>query len=191
MVTDRYGGYTKELDVLRQYCYAHLLRDVISEMEDFPEEEEVQLFCKDLSSLLKKAMQLRAKGFSRRKYLSEADKLKNKIIDICDEPARHPAVQHLQNIFRENKEKLYQWAEDPDIPADNNFAEREHRPTVISRKICFGSQAEQGLATREVLMSVMHTAAAEGHSPEEFIKNALDMIAINKNTDITQTLNLA
>jgi len=188
LVTDRYGGYTKDLKVSRQYCYAHLLRDVIAEMNDFPEEEEVQKFGSDLSPLLKQAMQLRSKNFSKQKYIQEAEKLKSKIIDMCNESGHHPAVQHLQNIFRENREKMYQWADDPDIPAENNFAEREHRPVVINRKISFGSQSDRGLATREVLMSVMHTAATKGLSPESFIKNVLDMIAIDKNADVAMLL---
>ena len=75
---------------------------------------------------------------------------------------------------------MYQWVRYPGIPAGNNFAEREHRPTVISLKISFGSQAKRGLTTREVLMSVMHSTAAEGFSPEEFIKKTLDMIAMDK-----------
>jgi transposase len=191
LITDRYGGYTKDLKVLRQYCYAHLLRDVIGEMEDFPDEEEVQKFGSDLSSLLKKAMQLRNKNYNKQKYLQKADKLKGKIVDLCNESAQHPAVQHLQNIFRENKERMYQWAKDPDIPADNNFAEREHRKVVINRKISFGSQAEQGLATREVLMSVMHTVAAEGCNPEKFIKKALDLLAKDKNLDPSLLFKLA
>ncbi len=34
-------------------------------------------------------------------------------------------------IFRENAHRLYHWAHDRSIPADNNFAERELRQLVI------------------------------------------------------------
>jgi hypothetical protein len=54
---------------------------------------------------------------------------------------------------------LYHWVENRAVPADNNRAERELRPTVIARKVSFGSQSDAGAKTREVLMSVVHTLA--------------------------------
>ena len=43
-------------------------------------------------------------------------------------PAAHPGIQHIQDIFRENRKRLYRWTLDPRIPAENNRAERELRP---------------------------------------------------------------
>jgi hypothetical protein len=37
------------------------------------------------------------------------------------------------------------------------MAERELRPLVIARKVSFGSQSEASVATRETLMTVVHT----------------------------------
>jgi len=45
---------------------------------------------------------------------------------------------------RENAGRLYHWAKDRAIPADNNLSERDLRSLVIARKISFGSQAQAG-----------------------------------------------
>jgi hypothetical protein len=63
----------------------------------------------------------------------------------------------MQDLFREKADRLYHWADDPDIPADNNRAERELRPLVIARKTSFGSQSDAGAKIRETLTTALHT----------------------------------
>ena len=54
---------------------------------------------------------------------------------------------------------------------------------MIARKISFGSQSEQGLKTREVLMSVLHTLRKR--TPDGFaaFTRALDALAVNPTRD--------
>lgn len=188
LITDRYGGYTVVLKVGRQYCYIHLLRDVKKEEENFPEEEEVIRFAAKLKPLLTNAVTLRSEKLSRKDYCKKAEQLKTQIMEVCNQQARHPAVQHIQNIFRENQHRLFQWIKSPDIPADNNYSERELRPIVIARRISFGSQSEQGLKNRETLMTILHTAKCRGYDPAEFLENVLNVLAENKNADISKFL---
>ena len=188
LVTDRYGGYTADLKVARQYCFVHLLRDLKKQELDFPDEPEVRHFAADLKPQLIAAIELRNKGLSLKNYRRRAVAIKKKIIKICGAPARHPAVQYIQNIFREHQDKMFQWVKSPDIPAENNFAERELRPMVIARKISFGSQSERGLKTREILMTILHTARCRGHDPAEFLARALDLLAENNLTAVIRLL---
>lgn len=190
LITDRYGGYVRLLKIARQYCLVHILRDVKKEEDDFPEDEEVKKFAADIKPLLSKAISLRNRKKELSEYFREAIELESKIMTICNQEANHPAVQHIQNIFREKTEKLFQWVKSPGIPADNNYAERALRPTVIARKISFGSQSEKGLKTREKLMTVLHTAHTRGWDPAEFLKEVLDTISDNPNTDISKLLTI-
>ena len=184
LITDRYAGYVSALDIARQYCLVHILRDVKKEEKNFPNDEEVVRFARDIKPLLSEAISLRNKNKQRDNYLKKALKIKNKIMDICMQEAQHPAVQYIQNIFRENTEKLFQWVRSPDIPADNNYAERELRPIVISRKISFGSQSERGLNTREILMTIIQTAKCRGHDPALVIEELLNARALDPDVDI-------
>lgn len=54
----------------------------------------------------------------------------------------NPGVRTIQDLFVERAEQPYQWASDRRVPADNNRAKRELRPTVIAQKASFGSQSE-------------------------------------------------
>lgn len=80
--------------------------------------------------------------------------------------------------FGNVKKYMYHWADAPHIPSDNNFAERALRPMVIARKISFGSQSEKGLQTREILMTILHTASARGHDAVSYLKSLLDSTSV-------------
>lgn len=190
LVTDRYAGYVSALKALRQYCYVHLLRDIKEDEEKFKDVPEYISFAADLKPLLAEAIALRKEKLPIRLHQQKAEIIKNKIIRVCNRPAEHPAIQHHQNIFRENPGKLYQWTKSPDIPADNNFGEREIKLIVIPRKMSFGSQSEQGLETRETLMTVLHTAKAQGYDPAVFLENILNLSATDKNFDLSDLLSL-
>lgn len=176
LVVDRYGGYNGAPCAL-QYCYAHLLRAVQDLEKEFPAEVEVMVFVSWLAPLLAQAMGLRGLELTPQEFRARAIDLKARIIDWNDNVASHPGVQQIQNIFREHPDRLYHWAEDPAVPADNNRAERELRPLVIARKISFGSQSEKGARTREVLMSILHTLRKRGGNVTTRFQLSLDALA--------------
>ncbi len=187
LVVDRYCGYSP-LKIIRQFCYAHLLRDVEKLKLEFPDDKQVCAFCDDLMTQLTKAMKLIGKPLSRKKYISEAQKIKKEIMRICKKDANDPGVQGVQNIFRENEDKLFHWVENPDIPCENNFGERNLRPVVILRKISFGCQSERGMRTREILMTVLHTAKCRGHDPVRFLEKALNSLTKDNRADLYSLL---
>jgi hypothetical protein len=109
---------------LIQYCYAHLLREVEDLGKEFPETVEVSRFVAGFAPLLAEAMQLRAQELSAAQFGQRALELKVEIKSLVYAPAQHPGIQRIQNIFRQQKARLYHWAKNPAIPADNNRAER-------------------------------------------------------------------
>ena len=93
-------------------------------------------------------------------------------------------------IFNKSKVRLYQWVEDRKVPPDNNTAERELRPTVIARKVSFGSQSTKGAETRSIIMSFLHTTnkRIKDRPLEEWFKEFLDKIAENPNINCYELL---
>ncbi len=69
-----------------------------------------------------------------------------------------------RRIERHIKELLVFVAE-PDVPADNNAAERSQRHLVISRKISGGTRSEQGTQSKMTLASLFGTWRAQGLNP--------------------------
>lgn len=187
LVVDRYNGYNK-LPVRIQYCYAHLLRTIKDLEKDFPENTEIKCFVQALTPQLTSAIGLRTLNITERQFKRQAAKIKNEIIGIVNRQARHPAIQKVQDIFRENADRLYHWAEDSNVPADNNLAERELRPLVIARKISFGSQSNAGAKTREILMTVLHTLKKRRPDVTSAFKSALDKLAEKGDIDPYEAL---
>lgn len=183
LVVDRYNGYNK-MPCSIQYCYAHLLRTVKDLEKDFPENAEIKSFVEALAPQLTKAIILRTLDITDKQFKRQAAKIKNEIIDITNRKAKHPAIQKIQDIFREKSDRLYRWSEDRNVPADNNLAERELRPLVIARKISFGSQSDAGAKTREILMTVLHTLKKTTVDVTGALKSALDKLAEQGDIDI-------
>lgn len=182
LVVDRYGGYNKVACQL-QYCYAHLLREVEDLTKEFPDEAEVAAFTATMIPLLSAAMHLRRQPISDLDYYQQARQLKMKIEEVVNRSAEHLAIRRIQDIFTENSHRLYHWVESRAVPADNNRAERELRPTVIARKISFGSQSDAGARTREILMTVVHTVKKRGKNPLQHLKRVLDCLAADASLD--------
>lgn len=177
LVVDRYQGYSR-VPCRVQYCFAHLLRDVKDTQAEFIDEPEVENFTATMIELLSEAMPLSVnRKLSDEQYYREARELKRQMLVACQEGSQHLAIKRWQDFFVEETDKLYHWVEDRRVPCENNRAERELRPTVIARKVSFGSQAEEGAKTREVLMSVLHTLKKRVKSPRQRLKEVLDKIS--------------
>ncbi len=187
LVVDRYSGYNKVgCDI--QYCYAHLLRDLQDVEKENSKNEEVKNFVASLAPLLAKAMGLRREASSDDIYYTEAKKLKTQILDICKADSQHLGIGTFQSLFLDNEHRLFHWVLDRRVPPDNNRAERELRPTIISRKMSFGSQSTRGTQTRSVLMSILHTASKrltqEGPSLRQWVSESLEKIAKDPDCDL-------
>jgi len=187
LVVDRYNGYNKAPCSI-QYCYAHLLREFEDLEKCFPDGIEIRSFASTVIPLITEAIKLRAQPISDDEFYKKAKLLKGHIVEVMNKPAKHLGIRRLQDIFIEKADRLYHWAEDRRVPADNNFAERDLRPTVVARKVSFGSQSDNGAHTRSILMSVLHTLKKRTTDPVAQFKNTLDALALNPSLDPYQLL---
>ena len=187
LVVDRYPVYNQFLGFL-QYCLEHLKREIQKLTKDDPDHAECKRFEAELVPLLAEAMGLRNAPMDDAAFLVQAAVIQAKIEVCITAKARHPGIQRIQNIFRENAHRLYHWAKDRTIPAENNLAERALRPLVIARKISFGSQSEKGLRTREILMSILGTLAKRADHAVDAFTRLLDAVADNPALDLEDFL---
>ena len=75
------------------------------------------------------------------------------------------AVQYARN----EKNYLYAFLEDPQIPIDNNLAERAVKPFVIGRKNWLFSTSPKGADASAVAYSIINTAQANGIDVREYL----------------------
>jgi transposase len=182
LVVDRYAAYNK-VPCEIQYCYAHLLREVQDLETEFPEESEVATFVAIAAPLLSLAMALRRQPISDDEFYSRAASLREDIKSVMAQPALHLGIRRIQDIFRANERRLYHWADNKAVPADNNLAERDLRPSVIARKVSFGSVTDAGAEVRSILTTIAVTIKKLGGEPATQIKLALDRLAFDPKAD--------
>ena len=182
LVVDRYNGYNK-MPCNIQYCYSHLLREVEDIEKEFPDQNEGMAFVSSVAPLLALAMGLRRQPIFDDQFYQKATEVKRQIKTLMESPAQHMAIRRIQDIFTENEGRLYHWTEKRDVPPDNNLAERDLRPTVIARKVSFGSQSDGGAYSRGVLMTVVHTLNKQGVDVAACLKYTLDQLAKDMKMD--------
>ena len=83
-------------------------------------------------------------------------------------------------LLRNLKEKAEQWwyfLDHPEIPPDNNLAERALRLAVTKRKVSGGSRSMARFEKTAKLLSVVQTCRFQGRSFMQFLTEALSAIA--------------
>ena len=75
--------------------------------------------------------------------------------------------------LRRHRDELLTFLDEPEVPFDNNLAERAIRPAVMIRKNSFGNRSDRGADTQAVLMSVYRTLQQRGHAPLKTVVDAL------------------
>ena len=189
LVTDRYTGYDRLVGILRQFCYEHLKRDLLKIGKENPKSAECAKFVSLVLPLLKEAMALRRRERERDRYLKRAREIRDSIMGLMRRKWRHGAIRAYTWIFENKYGNLFLWVEDPDVPAENNAAERAVRPLAVARKVSHGSQGDGGLRTREILTSVWLTLRMRhGQDAWKVLVAALDKRAADPKTDLVREL---
>ena len=93
--------------------------------------------------------------------------LEKQLLGLCrpflEEPLA-PQGKLCRRIERHVKE-LFVFVTHPEVPPDNNAAERSLRPLVISRKISGGTRSDAGTDSKMALASLFGTWRARGLDP--------------------------
>ena len=187
LVVDRYAGYNPAWLGRMQYCFEHLKRDGKDILEKGVKDEKERALLEELVECLRFAMTLRRRETGKA-YDREARRIRNRILEIARTKVKDGAVAGYFDIFGKKRHRLFQWVAHPEVPAENNLAERRLRPLVIARKLSFGSQSTDGLRIRETLLTVMDTLRLRWEDPVEKLMEAFEAIAAKPETDVADIL---
>jgi hypothetical protein len=164
LCSDFYSGYHFYLG-LHQRCWVHLLRDVRELKQKYPTRGVLEWAAR-LRDLYD-----RAKAFSsacpqgrqaaRLNFQAELLELAVPSVDAC-----LPQSVLCKRLVAFEAE-LFTFVEYPQVPSENNAAERSVRPRVIARKISGGTRSAQGSTTMAVLASLFETWGLRGQNALE------------------------
>lgn len=157
--SDFYAAYNVHLG-LHQRCWSHLLRDVHELKRKYP-----------IKSLLEWAEKLGKLYHRARTFSSDDPKKRAAARVVFQEEIVALATPYVgQNLPQSTlckrilqfESELFTFVEYPQVPPDNNAAERSIRPRVIARKISGGTRTSSGSQTMEVLSSLFATWQLRG-----------------------------
>jgi hypothetical protein len=164
LVSDFYAAY-HHYDGWKQRCWAHLLMDIHELRELYPDDASVQQWATELHDLF-----VEARAFShpnRDERRTARWKFERRALAICTPYADDPSAAQRRLSARINRhiKELFVFVSEPEVPADNNAAERSLRHLVTSRKISGGTRSSAGTATKMALSSLFGTWRARGLNP--------------------------
>ena len=175
LVTDFWGAYNAVVCALRQTCLAHLLRELEHTEKYKSPGKHWPAFAKKLRRLLGDAIRLwrRQDELPTATYASRRQRLAARLEELIDTPWEDAHAKRLVKRFRRHRNDLFTFLDQPDVPFDNNAAERAIRPAVIIRKNSYGNRSQHGANCQAVLMSIFRTLKQRGHDPIRTIIDAL------------------
>ena len=175
LVSDFWSPYNALACASRQKCLVHLLRD-LEHVEKYKSPgPEWKVFAKKLRRLIMDAIRLsrRREEYAPENYASRSKWVARRLQKLIDTPWTDRQAQRLIKRFRRHQDELFTFLDQPDVPFDNNAAERSIRPAVILRKNSNGNRSQQGASTQAILMSVFFSLKKRGHNPVAVIRGAL------------------
>jgi transposase len=167
LVTDFWAAYNAVVCALRQTCLVHLLRELEHTEKYKSPGKHWPEFAKKLRRLLGDAIRLwrvRAE-MPEAVYASRRDRIAARLQELLDTPWQDRHAKRLIKRLRRHQNDLFTFLDQPDVPFDNNTAERAIRPAVIIRKNSYGNRSERGADCQAVLMSIFRTLKQRGHDP--------------------------
>jgi transposase len=168
-ISDSLGSQRGHADIW-QVCLAHLLRDA-----------QYAIDCGDKGfAVAFRRLLLRAIAIGRRRdrlrnttlaqYRADLDRRLDRVLAL---PRRGHAAEKLRRRIARDREHLFVFVTDRDVPATNNICERALRPSVIFRKVTNGFRSEWGAHTYAAFRSVASTAKVNNRSVLDDLRRVL------------------
>ena len=172
-ITDDYGAY-KNSFAEHQLCWAHphrKLRD-LAESAEFEKEAKEQILrthgqFSSLYRLIRKSLGAEISPYLKRKWQTVFSQ-------VVESHSLDPTpLAKIKVSLKRNKQKYFTFLNYPNIPIDNNKAERALRHLVIKRRTSFGSKTQKGAETTSILASVI--LSLKWNEPKAWFANYLKL----------------
>jgi transposase len=180
LVCDFFGAYNRIGAFLKQRCLLHLLRDIIRTSVSH-KTPEWMAFSQRLKRLIKDGLRLslcRLK-LSHEVYARRCGIIYHRLEELIAQSYNDPHCKRFIKRLKRHKSELFIFLEHPEVPADNNHAERMIRPAVIARKNSYCNRSERGAATQSILMSIFRTLHLREQDAISTLEEALKLYCKN------------
>jgi hypothetical protein len=162
LVSDFYGGYNI-YEGAKQRCWVHYIRDLKALAEKYgmaaPWVDAVLALYWRARESVKMEISQTQRCRLRQGFESELLALAQPYLKSKNAPKRVLA-QRIDRFLGE----LFVFVQHPEVPSENNAAERAIRPAVMARKASGGTRSPRGSKTSSILRTLFETWALQGHN---------------------------
>ncbi len=151
LVSDFYAAY-HHYDGPKQRCWAHLLRDIHDQRALYPDDHRPGRWADAVNLLYRQAKAFTHPSEPQRR--SAELTLERRLLAWCRPHLADPTAaqarlcqrieKRIKSLPRTGYGELFVFVAQPEVPSDNNAAERSLRPLVTSRKISGGTRSTPG-----------------------------------------------
>ncbi len=192
VICDRYAGYKKLARILGKkiilaFCWAHQRRDFIELANAHPDLSEWALSwverIGDLYHLNCLRLEVRADPVQwaerdERLRQAVAQMASQRETELANPAFKAPARKVLQSMHK-HWSGLTVFVDHPEVPMDNNVAERDQRTPVVARKNFYGSGSPWSGALAATMFSLLMTMRLWGINPRTWLTAYLEACAAN------------
>lgn len=169
--SDFYAAYNTYAG-FHQRCWVHYLRDIHMLTEEHPTNRPLKRWALAIHALYERAKAYQGphpslpEGVRQQKRIIKQQEFEDKLRALCtpwvktEVPMSTLAARGITFL-----QELFVFIRFPDIPSDNNPAERVLRHLVISRKISGGTRSSRGSQTKAILASLFGTWRLQNKNP--------------------------
>lgn len=187
VVCDRYKAY-QALRTTLAFCWAHVRRDFLKLQIQYRENEAVCGWAQkqiDLIGELYAVNELRLKHQEDpvifKAYENQATDVLKCMQNLMAQEGLNKAQQAVAASLGNHWEGLTRFLEDPEIPLDNNLAERQLRGPVVGRKNFYGTHSDRSTEATAIFYSILSTCKRHGIPSQKFLKRYLSAFVQLKN----------
>ncbi len=162
-----YKVYSKKKKVRHQRCWDHLKREVEFECEE--KHPDLYKWCIDIYLMVRKGKKYKQE--KRRCMMYE--KCKAELAMLVTHMKAHRNLRKLATKIENGEDNWFTCILHPELPMDNNEAERSLRPFVLIRKIIGCLRSEIGKKNYEIMMSLISTWQKQGKNAFYMLQDTL------------------
>jgi transposase len=166
--SDRLPSYLKYVVGHRQFCWAHVTRNVLSAL-DLASTPAAKRFCREVLALDRRLFRLwhrfrgapgaRGSPLTRAELIAKVLPIEKRLFALGERylNASNADVRNLAYAFFVHNQHFFTFVHEDGVEPTNNAAERALRTAVQWRKIMFGTRSHEGERAVERLLTIVRT----------------------------------
>lgn len=182
--SDRLPAYLKYVVGQRQFCWAHVTRNVLSAL-DLATTPAAKRFCREALALDRRLFRLwhrfrgdrsvRGSPLTRAELIAKVLPIEKRLFALGERSlnAAHDDVRNLAYAFFVHHQHFFTFVHEEGVEPTNNSAERALRTAVQWRKIMFGTRSDHGERAVERLLTIVRTCQLQQLNPLAYLSAAI------------------